>query len=193
MVLAPDLVIKLLRTLDGLSIPYAIGGSFASSAWGQPRQTRDLDVAVVVNLLQVKRLAEEVRGEFLLSEKDMEEAAIGTAEFRSFQLLHMDDVFKIDVFALDASPYTQEVLRRRRRFSLGTDYEAQFVSPEDIVITKLRWYLLANRISDRQWNDIVHVLETQGHAFDYSYAEKWSAHFGVLDDLQKAKAQIVIS
>jgi hypothetical protein len=189
-VAAPELVIGVLQALDSLEIPYAVGGSFASSAWGQPRQTRDLDVGVLVTLDQVRKLANILRDEFLLSDQTMEEAALGTDQFRSFQLIHMEEVFKIDIFALDVTPYTQAMLARRRPFNLSSTYSASFLSPEDIVITKLRWFVLSNRVSDRQWNDIVQVLETQGKDFDYSYASTWAESFGVIQDLQNAKAQV---
>lgn len=192
MIPAPELVTKLLQTFDRLSIPYAVGGSFASSAWGQPRQTRDLDLGVVISLAQVTELANATEGEFMLSRSDMEEVASGQAEFRSFQLLHWDELFKIDVFALNASDYTQELLARRRAYLLGAGYMAQFLSPEDIVLTKLRWYVLGNRVSDRQWNDIVQVLEAQWETFDFPYADRWGEHFGVADELQQAKDQVVL-
>ena len=192
MIAAPELVVKLLQTLDTLEIPYAVGGSFASSAWGQPRQTRDLDVGVVISLEQVQRLADAVEAEFMMSRSDMEEATLGNAEFRSFQLLHLSELFKIDVFALDPTPYTHQLLARRRSYPMGSGYDAQFLSPEDIVITKLRWYVLGNRVSDRQWNDIVQVLETQWETFDFEHAAKWCEHFGVSDDFQLAKTQVVL-
>ena len=192
MIAAPDLVVKLLQALDALEVPYAIGGSFASSAWGQPRQTRDLDVGVLVSLEQVRKLADAVEVEFLFSRSEMEDAATGSTEFRSFQLLHLSELFKIDVFPLDDTSYTEQLLARRRPYRLGPGYDAQFVSPEDIVITKLRWYELGNRVSDRQWNDIVQVLETQWESFDFQYAARWCEHFGVVESLGLAKTQTVL-
>jgi hypothetical protein len=187
----PALVVKLLRELDALNIPYAVGGSFASSAWGRPRQTRDLDVGVLISAQQAQRLADAVEGEFVLSRQEMEQAASGDGEFRSFQLLHMEEVFKIDVFAFDISGYTTDLMSRRRPYPLAPSYDAQFLSPEDIVITKLRWYVLGNRVSDRQWNDIVQVLEMQEETFDFEYAARWCEHFGVGDDLELAKTQVL--
>ena len=31
---------------SGLSIPYAVVGSYASTAWGEPRMTRDIDIVI---------------------------------------------------------------------------------------------------------------------------------------------------
>ncbi len=43
-----DLVVELARILDELGIPYAVGGSVASSFFGEPRSTADVDVAISV-------------------------------------------------------------------------------------------------------------------------------------------------
>lgn len=48
--------IDLLDRLSELEIPFMIRGSFASSAWGQPRQTNDLDVATLLREEDVKHL-----------------------------------------------------------------------------------------------------------------------------------------
>ena len=52
--------IELLRftvaALDRLEIPYAIVGSMASSAWGEPRMTRDIDIVIRLSADQVADL-----------------------------------------------------------------------------------------------------------------------------------------
>lgn len=42
-----DLVAALGRVLDDLGLPWALGGSLASSLVGEPRSTVDIDVAVL--------------------------------------------------------------------------------------------------------------------------------------------------
>ncbi len=64
--------------------------------------------------------------------------------------------------------------------------------PEDIVIIKLRWFVLGNRISDKQWNDIVQVLEMQAGNLDEEYLTLWATHFNVLELLRDAQSQIVV-
>ena len=41
-----DLVSQVATILDGLEIPYALGGSMASSLIGEPRSTVDVDIAI---------------------------------------------------------------------------------------------------------------------------------------------------
>lgn len=65
------------------------------------------------------------------------------------------------------------------------------MSVEDIILTKLRWYELGRGISDRQWNDLVLVIETQGDDLDWTYLEKWAAHFGLAELLAEARAEAI--
>lgn len=183
-----NVIITLLETLDALGIEYAIGGSFASSAWGRPRQTHDLDIAVIVGLGEALQLASKLGDQFLISTNEIEEAFDDPGPFPSFQLLHIEETFKIDVFLLPDVDYAAKLMRRRRRYAIN-GHGADFASPEDIVIAKLRWFVLGNRVSDKQWNDILQVLEAQDEAFDYSYATKWATHFGVLQELDNAKLE----
>src|SRR5258708_3377107 len=122
MILTPQLVIDLLRLLDQHQIPYAVGGSFASSAWGQPRQTHDLDLVVLINLEQTKELVEHLQTDFVSSISEIEEALSSQRPFRSFQLLHIEETFKIDVFILDPPIYAEEFIARRHSYLLGQGY-----------------------------------------------------------------------
>ena len=66
-----------------------------------------------------------------------------------------------------------------------------FYASESIVIAKLRWYLLENRVSDRQWNDLVQVLEVQRSTLDNEYLDRWAGFFWVPDLLNEARGQVI--
>ena len=44
-------------------------------------------------------------------------------------------------------------------------------------------------MSDRQWNDVVRVLEVQRHALDYAYLHQWVGELGVGGLLDEAPSQ----
>jgi hypothetical protein len=187
----PSLVIELLECLQNLGIRFVVGGSFASSAWGQPRQTNDLDLAVLLKPTDIQNLYEATRQDYMGSESQMSEALESTEEFRSFQLLHFEETFKIDFFVLNPSEYVSESLSRAQRYELAPGRSFPFASPEDTVITKLRWFVLGNKVSDKQWNDIVQVLEIQQGQLDEAYLDRWARFFGVVDLLVEARSQVV--
>ncbi|MEX0614059.1 MAG: hypothetical protein WD738_17550 [Pirellulales bacterium] len=59
--------IELLRftieVLERLGIPYAVVGSYASSAWGEPRMTRDIDIVIQLAANQIDPLCEAFPGD----------------------------------------------------------------------------------------------------------------------------------
>lgn len=189
MAVSSKTISELLRALEQIGIPYAVGGSFASSLWGNPRQTLDIDVAVLIDRVQAIRLADALSEAYLLSRAEIEEAISGQEPFRSFQMLHSEELFKADIFVLGKDDYSEVLFGRRRRVEVSPGLQAFFCSPEDIVIAKLRWFVLGNRVSDRQWNDIVQVLENQASAIDVDYLRKWCVHFEVAAELDRAIAE----
>ena len=190
MVPATEVFTDLFGHLDQLKIPYIVGGSFASGSWGNPRQTNDLDIAIKIRPDQVEPLVQGLGDRYMVSQTDIVDAMTSRETYRSFQLLHFQQVFKIDVFVPLPSEYVDEEFARGRRIEFVPGVTANCSSPECIVIQKLRWFDLGNRVSDRQWNDIVQVLEIQRGLLDEGFLDKWATHFGLLDLLQSARGQV---
>ena len=192
MTATPALVKDFLQVLIRLEIPYMVGGSFASSLWGQPRQTHDLDLAVLLSSSHIQPLFDAVSNDFMASLTDMQEAIRSADEFRAFQLIHFEETFKLDVFVVRNNEYTTASFARSQMYPILPDFMAPFASAEDTVLTKLRWFVLGNRVSDKQWNDIVQVLEMQKGSLDEDYMTQWATHFDLLDLLREAQLQVVV-
>lgn len=190
MIPATEVFTELFGHLDQLAIPYLVGGSFASGSWGNPRQTNDLDIAIKIRHDQIDSLINAVQTNYMVSRSDVVDAISSSDTYRSFQLLHFREVFKIDVFVPIPSQYVDEEFARSRRIEFVPGVFANCASPECIVIQKLRWFDLGNRVSDRQWNDIVQVLEIQRGLLDEEFLDKWATHFGLIDLLQSARGQV---
>ncbi len=183
------IVENLIPVFEELEIPYMVGGSFASSAWGFPRQTHDIDIAVYLSTIGAQSLFELVKDDFMVSESDMKDAVKSTDTFRAFQMIHFEETFKVDVFVLHQNEYSEVSMTRSVPYELFPGLSVQFASPEDTVITKLRWFLLGNKVSDKQWNDILLVLEKCHGQLDEGYMSRWATHFEVLDLLRDAQSQ----
>ena len=184
-----EIVAEVTRRLELIGIPYAVGGSVASSTWGQMRQTNDADIAIQLAYSYIDALASAFGEPFFISRDELNEALSSTAEFRSVQLLHMDEAFKIDLFLLRAGEYESTELERARSVEIIPGAAVRFSAPENVILAKLRWFVLGNRVSDRQWNDIVTVLEVQAGKLDEPYLARWACHFGVDQLLEDAKSQ----
>ena len=184
-----EIVAEVAGRLERLGIPYVVGGSLASSTWGQMRQTNDADIAIQVASSDISPLIAAFAEPFFISREELLEAMSSPDAFRSAQLLHMDEAFKIDLFLLPPGEYAKSELARARTVEVTTGRGVRFSAPENVIIAKLRWFVLGNKVSDRQWNDIVTVLEVQAGKLDDPYLNRWAEHFGVAALLADARAQ----
>ncbi|MDP1922008.1 MAG: hypothetical protein Q8L14_37550 [Myxococcales bacterium] len=60
--------------------------------------------------------------------------------------------------------------------------------PADTVLAKLSWYRQHGEVSDRQWADILGVLQVQVGRLDLTYLRRWATTIGVADLLERAPA-----
>jgi hypothetical protein len=186
----PVLVVaKLARVFDALGIRYVVGGSLASSIYGIPRATQDVDLVADVRLSHVEALTSTLQGEFYV-DADMIRDAIKRRA--SFNVIHLATMFKADVFIFQGDSWSREEMARARTEQLDLaegKATIRFASPEDTLLHKMIWYKLGNQISDRQWGDILGVIKVQGEALDQEYLEHWAPLLDVLDLLLRARRE----
>ncbi|NJL36090.1 MAG: hypothetical protein HC840_08660 [Leptolyngbyaceae cyanobacterium RM2_2_4] len=68
------LAIRVTAILDGIWVPYYIGGPLASSLWGEPRFSEALDLVIEISPHQSRVLLAAFDQEFYISESAVEEA-----------------------------------------------------------------------------------------------------------------------
>ncbi|MCA8974380.1 MAG: hypothetical protein H6704_31445 [Myxococcales bacterium] len=172
------------EALEKLGVDVQVGGSVASSVLGVPRTTLDADLVADLGFEHVERLAQMLDADYYADADMMREAVRRRS---SFNLVHYATAWKIDVFVLKRTPFGQASFRRRanvaivpggRPFSMST--------AEDIILHKLTWYRAGGEVSERQWRDVVGVVEVHGEALDLDYLRRWAANLGVRDLLDRA-------
>jgi hypothetical protein len=173
------------QTLERLGIPYAVGGSLASSLHGVMRSTLDVDIVADMRVEHIQPLFAALSKEFYADDEMMKDAI---EHHSSFNLIHYETAFKVDIFIRKTRLFDQIQLERRRSSVIATDPEESIyiTSPEDTILSKLEWYRMGGEVSDRQWRDILGVLKTQAGGLDLDYLRKWAIELKVADLLDRA-------
>jgi hypothetical protein len=177
---------QLSDALEGLSVPWAIGGSFASTVHGEPRATNDIDVVAMLRAAHVTPFVHALGSEFYADELAIQQA-VATRD--SFNIIDERSFLKIDVFVPASGPLGEGQLARRRTYSLSDTGPTVFVlGPEDTILQKVRWFELGGRASDRQWRDILGVVRLAGE-LDLDYVREVASSGGLADSIERALAE----
>jgi hypothetical protein len=172
--------------LEGLRIPYLIGGSLASSAHGVLRATLDVDILAGVAAGQADALCAAL-GDGWYADAEEIRRALGAG--RAFNLIHMASVRKFDVFSAVSEFHFSELARATRLEIevFGERAEYPVATAEDILLAKLLWYRAGGEVSERQWADITGILEANRKP-DFGYLREWARKLGVEALLSRAMA-----
>ncbi len=178
---------EVVSAFERLGVPYAMGGSITSSLWGKPRFTADADVMVEPLPGKEAALCAGFGANYYISLSAVQEAVRNRS---SFNIIHSPSGYKVDVFVRKDRPFEQSAFRRTTTQQLP-DFPNQVlnvVSAEDIILFKLEWYRLGGETSERQWSDILGVMQVRADQLDYAYLEHWARELGVADLLARAQA-----
>ena len=176
------LIQRILASLEQAEVPYMVTGSLASSLYGEPRSTHDIDVVIDPTRDSLEKLLDEFPAEAYYVSRD---AAFETLETRSlFNVIDFASGWKVDfIIRKDREFSVTEFGRRRIREVLG--FQLYVASAEDVILAKLEWARMSD--SERQIRDVAGILRAQGDALETEYVETWASHLDVLDELEMAR------
>ncbi len=170
---------------EQLGIEYHVGGSYASSIHGVPRQTQNVDLVAALSDFHVEPLIEALTPEFYADE----EPARRAIELRSsFNVLHLASGVKVDIFCRGNSAFDLSEFARASSTTIygeGSEIRLRVKSAEDTILRKLLWFREGGETSERQWHDVLGCLNAQAGLLDSSYLNRWAMEIDVSDLLQK--------
>jgi hypothetical protein len=171
--------------LDSMGIPWFLSGSLASSLHGVPRATNDADIVADLPLSAVSELVRRLGDGYYADEAMIRDAFERGA---ACNIIWLQSMMKVDL-----SPprfrFDREAMARRQCARLsdgdGACLDVQVASPEDIILSKLHWYLAGNSTSERQLRDVRGIIGVHGPELDRSYLQRWATAMGMGDLLQR--------
>ncbi len=170
--------------LEQLNIPYVVVGSLASTQHGTARSTLDSDLVVALHESDVSALISRLQGAFYA---DGQMALNAIKHKSSFNLIHLETMFKVDLFIAKDGVFDRAQIERRvaRGVAENIDRKIYILSAEDTILAKLRWYRLGGEQSERQWRDVMGVVKVQGERLDLTYLNKMASVVQVEDLLAR--------
>lgn len=148
-----ELVDHTIRVLEELKVPYAIGGSVATLAYGEDRGTRDLDIVILLEEADVPKLLAGFPFPDFYSDLQAARDALRTGG--TFNVIY--GRAKVDFFAAKGFIERNQVQRAKRLRTIGGQL-AQVSSPEELIAKKLEYYDQGG--SDKHLRDIVVMLQS---------------------------------
>ncbi len=164
-----QVVALLARVFNDLGVRYLVGGSLASSVYGIPRATQDVDLVAEIALSHVEALTNALASDFYVDSAMIRDAIRWRA---SFNVVHLPTMFKADVFIPGDDSWSREEMSPAKTEQYETPegkVTIQFASAEDTLLHKLVCYKVGNQVSDRQWGDVMGILKVQAGSLDGAY------------------------
>ena len=178
-------LLELARILDAAGVTYAVGGSVASGHHGEIRATNDIDVLVELGPGEARRFREQLGQVWHVDETALEAAVRGG---RSFSIVHLERIVKVDLFPATETRLDRLQLARRVAVRLGErgDEVVWFTSAEDTILMKLEWYRRSGGALERQLRDVAGVLKTRGRDLDLAYLRAAARELGLAELLERS-------
>jgi hypothetical protein len=162
-------------------IGFHITGGLASSFYGEPRFTQDIDIVIVIS--QGPALAElmiELEQKFLLDRIAVEDAVRRQG---LFQALHEETMIKVDFHVGEAVPGE---LGRSRHEEILLGVVVPLVSKEDSILSKLVWM---SKGSHKSRQDVKMMLIRPAEV-DLDYLRSQAVQLGVVQLLNEVTTEI---
>lgn len=180
MTVGESITLRVAEALEVCGIPFLLSGSFASNYYGIPRSTKDADFVLQAEHAVGPEFAKQLGEDFILDGQLTFETNTGTLR----QVLrHKKKAFKVELFLLSQDAHDQSRFLRRRAVILQ-ERRIWLPSPEDVVVTKLRWA----RGKDK--DDVRDVMAVQRDKLDWAYIEQWCRQHGTLSLMEEIRRSL---
>jgi len=173
------------NVLEKLGVKYVLGGSLASALHGVARATMDADIIANFKIEHVMPFVNALKDAFYVDEEMIRDAI---HHQMSFNIIHLETLFKVDIFVAKDRDFDRYQIERRTAYSLSGDTQQSIyvASAEDTILATLEWYRMGGEVSDRQWRDILGIMKVQANKLDMDYLRKGSQILQIEDLLDKA-------
>jgi hypothetical protein len=179
-----EFLLRMTAALETSGVPYMLTGSVASSMWGVPRATNDIDIVVAPTRAQLESLIQAFRRLGLYV--DAEAAFSAFRKRNQFNVIDFPNGWKVDLIIQKDREFSVEEFERRQTFETE-GMHLTIASPEDVLIAKLEWAKIGD--SQQQLIDAAGILRMQHGRLDLAYLERWVEALELQEQWNAARAR----
>jgi hypothetical protein len=182
----PDFISIFVAPLEKAGIRYMITGSVASSIYGEPRNTLDIDLVVLLEANQIKEFINLFPGEyFYLPPSDVIEIERRREAHGHFNIIHHNTGFKADIYLSRNHPCLPWALENCRRIETDSCLIC-IAPPEYVILHKLEFYRESGH--QRHLRDIAGIIEQQ--QLDQTFIQQQLTNLNLTSQYKAAEALI---
>jgi hypothetical protein len=179
----PDLISLFVAPLEKAGIQYMITGSIASSIYGEPRNTLDIDLVVLLEKHHIALLPTLFfENNFYLPPSEVIAIESRREAHGHFNIIHHQTGLKADIYLSRNHPFLPWALKNIRRVETPAS-PINLAPPEYLIIHKLEFYREGG--SQKHLRDIAGVIEQQ--TLDHSFLERALKDLNLTAQYQAAK------
>jgi hypothetical protein len=159
---------------------YAVTGSVAGSAYGEPRMTNDIDIVIDVGEDGVGRMAACFPiADFYFPPEEVVAVEVRRAQRGHFNVIHHDSGFKADFYPKGLDALQEWALAAARRVDVDGGPIA-LAPPEYVIVKKLEFFREGG--SQKHVDDVAAIVRHQIAVLDVALIERHARRLG-LDEL----------
>lgn len=180
-----DFLRKVVVLLEKCNVAYMVSGSIASSFFGEPRATRDVDLVIDCDEKTLRQLVDQIeRSGWYVS---AEAAMTALRERGMFNIIDPDSGWKADLIVRKDREYSIREFERRSPQPLFADKRSPVptVTPEDAILSKLEWCKVSGH--EQQLKDAESISRTEGSNLDWDYLNYWASVLELRDLLEQVR------
>lgn len=164
---------KITAALDINGIPYMLTGSLASSLYGMPRSTNDIDIVIAPTREQLISVMQFFKRMNLYVEEHALSALMNRGQFN---VIDFPRGWKVDLIIRKERDFSHVEFDRRATHEVD-GMRLTIAAPEDVILAKMEWAKIGE--SERQLEDAAGVLRIQRQKLDLAYIERWVKALGL--------------
>lgn len=173
---------RIVGALDRAGIPHMLTGSFAGSAHGYLRATRDIDFVIESDAERLRAFVRSLPADEYYVDEGAALQALRDAG--QFNVIDLTTGWKVDLIIRKPRPFSIEEFGRRQPAEVE-GARLDVASVEDVIIAKLEWAKLGE--SARQLEDVVALLRL--HRVDEAYIGRWTSALGLAEQWAQVRGR----